>query len=366
MYRCDPETNKVFFNNLFVGLLEEGRPGDYVSLQSQMDGDGKVTGHYAMEPGEPCSKRIYKPSEWWEPRKGDYALINVNVKSSPHKGKTVIVLGYDERWKTVKTRQIRDDGNPGRKCGYHINSLKPTVTHSTHPNQASSGETPWVGAKDKELIYNGGESVSDLFRPDWKERLEASRRTDGKGNVKVNPSELDKFNLVYNGIAFEEQEKQDINQELTCLETELNKKIEELDRQIKDVAHMAMGARHNIKELHNSQVKLSNVIVQEQTHKKQIVEGHNKLVRQVNKIDETKLTKPSVAQELIDAETYMDDYEAVRKEFKTKRFAQKQRIKRKLKRIEEANKVAKKPNRIKHILITTGVVLVAFAAWAMV
>lgn len=165
--------------------------------------------------------------------------------------------------------------------------------------QASSGETPWVGANGKGNIHM-------------------------KVDIEVNEDVLNRMESAHKG----------------------------LDSLRKDVDNA-------LKEL---KVALSI----ENSHKKQIVEGHNKLVRQVNRLEATKMTKPSIAQELIDAETYMDDYEAVRKEFRTKRFAQKQRIKKKLKRIEEANKVAEKPNRIKHILITTGLVLVAYAAWALI
>lgn len=60
-----------------------------------------------------------------------------------------------------------------------------------------------------------------------------------------------------------------------------------------------------------------------------------KLEEKVALLEETKITKPSLASELLEAERYMDDYSQIRKEYRIKRLAQKQRTKRKLKRLEK-------------------------------
>jgi len=58
----------------------------------------------------------------------------------------------------------------------------------------------------------------------------------------------------------------------------------------------------------------------------------------IRRLDTTKIDKPSISQELKDAEAYMDDYLAIAKDTRRKAFARRQRIKNKLGRIKKANK----------------------------
>lgn len=92
----------------------------------------------------------------------------------------------------------------------------------------------------------------------------------------------------------------EFEQELTCLEQELLKKIEEA----KD---MAREIKRNVEEL-----------------------------------DKRKLDKPSLSPEMLDAERYIDDFNEVRQKYRVQRFAQKQRTRRKLERIKKANEFSKK------------------------
>jgi len=68
-------------------------------------------------------------------------------------------------------------------------------------------------------------------------------------------------------------------------------------------------------------------------------------VARLESLIKTKLDKPSVAQELIDAELYMDDYLTASRRFKRDRHARKQRINTKLQRISRITKESKMENK---------------------
>jgi hypothetical protein len=84
------------------------------------------------------------------------------------------------------------------------------------------------------------------------------------------------------------------------------------------------------------------------------------LATSVNTLHRIKITKPSLSPELLDAERYMDDFQEIRKRHKVERFAQKQRIKKKLARIERMSE----PTSTSSITILKPLVLAPAAAIA--
>lgn len=77
---------------------------------------------------------------------------------------------------------------------------------------------------------------------------------------------------------------------------------------------------------------------------------------EISRLESTKIDKPSVSQELKDAEAYIDDYMAIAKKNRERTYARRQRIKKKLGRIKEANKETKSSNW-KTILLLLGMVV---------
>ena len=63
-----------------------------------------------------------------------------------------------------------------------------------------------------------------------------------------------------------------------------------------------------------------------------------RLTEKVNNLEATKIDHPSVSEDLINAERYLDDYLEVKKRYKRERFIRKQKIRSKLLNIKMANK----------------------------
>ena len=65
------------------------------------------------------------------------------------------------------------------------------------------------------------------------------------------------------------------------------------------------------------------------------------LIQKVEELSHAKIDKPSVSQELLDAEQYIDDYNEIKKDFANRRWARKRRMEDKLKRIQNRSKIKK-------------------------
>lgn len=82
--------------------------------------------------------------------------------------------------------------------------------------------------------------------------------------------------------------------------------------------------------LHSKEkMKIDMMVASQHNLQKEIAGLHGEL----NK----KMTRPSIAQELIDAEQYVDDYNELKNQNRRKQFAYKQRMKKKLERIKKVN-----------------------------
>lgn len=62
---------------------------------------------------------------------------------------------------------------------------------------------------------------------------------------------------------------------------------------------------------------------------------------QIKELQEVKIDRPSMSVELADAERYIDDLRTIQKKYDTDRLERKQRIRKKLEEIKEANRVSK-------------------------
>jgi len=85
----------------------------------------------------------------------------------------------------------------------------------------------------------------------------------------------------------------------------------------------------------------------------------------IRDLEESKITKPSMSTELIDAERYIDDYNEIRKNFRVERFAKKQRIKSKLERIKKANEFMENNKKSPRPLIWSVILIVATVGAAL-
>lgn len=68
-------------------------------------------------------------------------------------------------------------------------------------------------------------------------------------------------------------------------------------------------------------------------------------------LKESKIDRPSLSQDLINAERYIDDIRALQKKYNRERFVRQQKIRQKLKRIKEANKKNIKIQPVRHNLL---------------
>jgi len=122
--------------------------------------------------------------------------------------------------------------------------------------------------------------------------------------------------------------------------------FEELDRKIKDLANRlghldAVQLTFARKALDTNQ----NIEALDRKLDGELEVAWNKMVKIEDEL-ETKITKPSLSQELLDAEVYVDDYNATRRKYRIRAFAQKQRLKRKVIRMEKANEIKRKGSLI--------------------
>ena len=76
-----------------------------------------------------------------------------------------------------------------------------------------------------------------------------------------------------------------------------------------------------------------------------VLKDNHELRKQVGQVESelchlrrVKIDKPSVAPELIDAERYIDDYLKLKSRYKKERWARKQRVKKKIEKMDGANK----------------------------
>lgn len=86
------------------------------------------------------------------------------------------------------------------------------------------------------------------------------------------------------------------------------------------------------------------------------------LSKRLDELDGRKIDRPSLSPELLDAERYMDDFAEIRKKYRVQRFAQKQRTKNKLARLEKAAEFKKTKNRIPMVLAVALLAVAGFAA----
>jgi hypothetical protein len=235
------------------------------------------------------------------PRVGDTVMVGTVAKY----GQLARVTKLDYKNSRVHVRWLRGDGQEGRKSDYNATSLL-RVNEVPSPKTGYINVNVKIDDELKKVLSDLQESVDDILLPP----VVAS---DDDGPIEV-------YDGTTPWVGVNEDSQVQINKrDIRAFDDEL-------------------------------EVIWSKI---------------NKIEKDVVDLDNRKITKPSLSPEMLDAERYMDDFDEIRKKYRVQRFAQKQRTKRKLARIEKAAEFTKKkPNRTKAVLAIAILTILGFAIQA--
>lgn len=148
----------------------------------------------------------------------------------------------------------------------------------------------------------------------------------------------------------------------------IEKVVEKVERAVRSAAQADLFLARDVRK---DMARLSRVVTESKQTSVSIARDNHKLRKQlivleakVDALEATKMTKPSVAQELTEAERYVDDYNKLKKEYRRKRWARKQRIQGKIARIAKANR--KKTSTSWRTIAWYVVTIAALATFAVV